>query len=128
VAVDPRQIQKTFAIMGSSFIPGASGLIDKLTNRIGLLLDLKREPKNPADPNAVAIFWGGYKLGWVPRGLAAEIAPFMDSGVSVICRKAAGVAGFKGVVRGVLELAYIPPEPKEVSHDNESDAGAPGQP
>lgn len=126
---DPRQISKTFSVMGQSFIPGASVLIEKLTNRPGTMMELKREPKNPKDPNAIGLWWGNYKLGWVPRGLAAELAPFMDSGVKIICRKAAGVAGFKGAVRGVFELAYIPPEPKEVPNDelHESSAGAAGE-
>lgn len=134
MAIDPRQINKTFSIMGSSFIQGASGLIDRLTNKSGTMLQLKREPNNPADKNAIAIFWGAYKLGWVPRGLAAEVAPIMDAGVQVICRKAFGVAGFKGAVRGTIELAYVPPLPEsqqeEVPDDteNEPSAGATGEP
>lgn len=111
MALDPRQVNKTFSIMGQSFIPGAGGLVDKLTNKPGTMVELKREPNNPKDKNAVGVWLQMYKLGWVPRGLAAELAPFMDAGVKVICRKAAGVAGFKGAVRGVFELAYVPPEP-----------------
>lgn len=102
---DPRQVQKPFSIMGSSFIAGATGLIDRL--KPGQPLKLSRQPNNPADPNAVAILWGDRGLGFVPRGLAAEIAPIMDSGIDVICRKAPPLPRF-GAYRGILELAYIP--------------------
>lgn len=105
---DPRQINKSFTIMGSSFVNGATGLIDRL--KPGQMLALLRQPNNPADKNAIAIMWGSRGLGWIPRGLAAEIAPLMDSGISVIVRKAAPLPSF-GAYRGILELAYIPPEP-----------------
>lgn len=105
---DPRQIQKSFTIMGSSFITGATGLIDRL--KPGQPLTLLRQPNNPADANAVAIMWGSRGLGFMPRGLAAEIAPIMDSGVEVIVRKAPPLPSF-GAYRGILELAYIPAEP-----------------
>jgi hypothetical protein len=48
MTVDPRQITKSFTLMGSSFIPGAGGLIDKL--RSGQMLTLLRQPNNPYDP------------------------------------------------------------------------------
>lgn len=105
---DPRQVNKSFTIMGSSFIPGATGLIDRL--KPGQPLKLLRQPNNPADPNAIAIMWGARGLGFVPRGLAAEIAPIMDGGVEVIVRKAPPLPSF-GAYRGILELAYIPAEP-----------------
>lgn len=127
MATDPRQVNKTFTLMGSSFIPGAGGLIDKLTSRSGTPLELRREPNNPADVNAIAVYWGGYKLGWMPRGLAAETAPIMDAGVKIIARKAAGVAGFKGATRGTIEMAYIPPQQEEVPNVNEPSADPTGQ-
>lgn len=105
---DPRQVNKSFTIMGSSFIPGASGLIERL--KPGQPLKLLRQPNNVADKNAVAIMWGSRGLGFVPRGLAAEIAPIMDSGIAIIVRKAPPLPNF-GAYRGILELAYIPAEP-----------------
>lgn len=103
---DPRQVTKSFTIMGSSFINGASMLIDRL--KPGQPLKLVRQPKNPAHSNAVVIMWGVRGLGWVPRGLADELAPLMDKGVEIICRKAPPLPKF-GAYRGILELAYIPP-------------------
>jgi hypothetical protein len=111
------QVNKSFTIMGSSFIPGASALIDKL--KPNQRLELVREPKNPKHANAVVIMWSTKKLGWLPRKLADDIAPLMDAGVNVICRKAPPLPKF-GAYRGILELAYVPPEPatQEVPNDS----------
>ena len=45
----------------------------------GRPLELRRDPENPHDPNAIAVHApGGEQVGWVPRELAAEIAPELD--------------------------------------------------
>lgn len=48
----------------------------------GRPLVLRRDPDNPHDPNAIAVHaaGGGDQVGWVPRELAAELAPLIDSG------------------------------------------------
>jgi hypothetical protein len=46
----------------------------------GRPLELRRDPENPHDPNAIAVYAGGLQAGWVPRDLAAEIAPAIDAG------------------------------------------------
>ena len=48
----------------------------------GRRLDLRRDPDNPHDPNAIAVHAaeGGEQVGWVPRELAAELAPEIDAG------------------------------------------------
>jgi hypothetical protein len=47
----------------------------------GRPLTLRREPGNEHDPNAIAVHGeGGEQLGWVPRELAAELAPLIDAG------------------------------------------------
>ena len=48
----------------------------------GQPLVLRRDPANPHDANAIAVFpaGGGEQAGWVPRELAAEIAPDLDAG------------------------------------------------
>jgi hypothetical protein len=44
-------------------------------------LDLRRDPGNEHDPNAIAVHArGGEQLGWVPREMAAELAPELDAG------------------------------------------------
>lgn len=41
---------------------------------------LVREPSNPYDPNAVAVFYKGEHIGYAPREDAASLAPVMDRG------------------------------------------------
>lgn len=120
MAKDLRQITKSFTIMGSSFISGAGAMIDALKPNQTLVL--VRQPDNKHDKNAVLVTWGTRSLGWVPRDLAAEIAPHIDAGVNVICRKAPPLPKF-GAYRGVLELAYIPPE--ESTNASQPESGTP---
>ncbi len=47
----------------------------------GLPLVLRRDADNPHDANAIAVDTpGGEQAGWVPRDVAAEIAPDRDAG------------------------------------------------
>jgi HIRAN domain len=48
----------------------------------GRPLELRRDPGNPHDANAIAVHGagGGEQLGWVPREVAAELAPGLDAG------------------------------------------------
>lgn len=128
------QVSRTFTIMGSSFLPGAGGLIDRL--KPNQMLAFKREPTNQHHANAVLVMWGERKLGWLPRQLADTIAPLMDAGVQVIVRKSPPIKGF-GAYRGILELAYIPPDPvgtaeapatEEAPNATKPNAGPAGEP
>jgi HIRAN domain-containing protein len=44
----------------------------------GSPLELRRDPGNEHDPNAIAVLAGGQQVGWVPRELAEELAPQLD--------------------------------------------------
>jgi hypothetical protein len=50
----------------------------------GSPLELRRDPGNPHDPNAIAVYLcpahPGAQVGWVPRAVAEEIAPAIDAG------------------------------------------------
>jgi hypothetical protein len=46
----------------------------------GSRLELRRDPDNPHDPNAIAVLAGGAQIGWVPREVAAELAGELDAG------------------------------------------------
>jgi hypothetical protein len=48
----------------------------------GRRLELRRDLANPHDENAIAVHGdsGGEQLGWVPREVAAELAPELDEG------------------------------------------------
>jgi hypothetical protein len=46
----------------------------------GSPLELRRDPANEHDPNAIMVLAGGRQVGWVPRTVAEEIAPRIDAG------------------------------------------------
>ena len=55
------------ALDGGALAPGSS-------------LELRREPGNEFDANAIAVLAGGTQVGFVPRELAAELAGELDAG------------------------------------------------
>jgi hypothetical protein len=47
----------------------------------GRALELRRDPGNAHDPSAIAVHGpAGEQVGWVPREIAAELAPSLDAG------------------------------------------------
>jgi len=46
----------------------------------GSPLELRRDPDNEHDPNAIKVLAGALQVGWVPRAVAEEIAPKIDAG------------------------------------------------
>jgi hypothetical protein len=48
--------------------------------RVGDALELRREPDNPHDPNAVSVSWRGRRLGYLPRRENAAAAWGLDRG------------------------------------------------
>ena len=54
--------------------------IDSDAVKPGSPLELRRQPDNEHDPNAIAVHAGGAQVGWVPREVAAELAPELDEG------------------------------------------------
>jgi hypothetical protein len=47
---------------------------------LGAALSLRRDPRNEHDANAIQVLAAGRQVGWVPRELAAELAPEIDAG------------------------------------------------
>ena len=47
---------------------------------IGILLRLQQEADNRFDPYAVAIYFGDFKLGFVPRNQNKEVCKFLEMG------------------------------------------------
>jgi hypothetical protein len=58
-------------VAGAQFRPGA---LESQALAPGSALELRREPENEHDPNAIAVHAGGGHVGFVPRELAAELA------------------------------------------------------
>lgn len=48
--------------------------------KIGTRLELVREEDNKFDPYAVAIYYGDFKLGFIPREDNHDISKFLDMG------------------------------------------------
>lgn len=60
---------------------GPDDLGGRVMPAAGDRLSLVRAPDNPADANAVEIWWRNeHQLGHLPRGVAAELAPRLDGG------------------------------------------------
>ncbi len=54
--------------------------------RRGASLRMVREPSNPYDPKAVALYFGTDKIGYVPRRENAVVARLLDQGVPLRAR------------------------------------------
>ncbi len=52
----------------------------------GQTLDMLRELTNPYDNKAVALFWDGYKISYVPRNENLAISQMLDTGVPLQAR------------------------------------------
>lgn len=83
-------------VSGVSF-EGRQAIIDKMTGRepIRLIPD----PENPYDKNAIGVWTvladgAKHQIGFVPRDLAAKIAPLID-GEQVMARLVALTGGFE---------------------------------
>jgi hypothetical protein len=61
------------------------GTMDQMATAVPMPVTFRRDSINPHDANAVAVFldkkpWIGFHVGYVPRDIAALLAPKMDSG------------------------------------------------
>ncbi len=59
-------------------------------------LELRREPENPHDSKAVAVYWRGRKLGYLPRYLCGRPAALMDQRRTVFATLACRPSGRPG--------------------------------
>ncbi|MDP4290572.1 MAG: HIRAN domain-containing protein [Bacteroidota bacterium] len=69
----------SFHIAGFSYWDGCIAFNEL---KIGTELTLAREEDNKFDPYAVAIYYGDYKLGFIPRSDNHEISKFIELGYS----------------------------------------------
>jgi len=64
-------------IAGFAYYDGLE-VIDRLT--LGAVVTLRSEPENPHDPEAVAVYFGETKLGYVPRTKNGELSKLLYFG------------------------------------------------
>ncbi|HEY6234309.1 MAG TPA: DEAD/DEAH box helicase [Candidatus Elarobacter sp.] len=46
----------------------------------GAVIELRRQPENVHDPNAIGVWYGALQLGFLKRAIAARVAPNVDAG------------------------------------------------
>ncbi|NQS75277.1 MAG: hypothetical protein HQP61_02370 [Peptococcaceae bacterium] len=76
---------------------------------------LIRQPDNPYDPNAIAVELAGEQVGFIPKALAAKLAPRIDAGEVyrvVDARIIKGGSNKDKPVFGVRIIAEAPAERK----------------
>jgi hypothetical protein len=100
------QVVTDFTIARINLVVGAHAIVQRL--RGGQTLLLARDPNDQYDPDhAIMVIvpnpGSKRKVGYLPLGLAKELAPLMDAGVNIIARKA------PNPLYGICQVAYIPP-------------------
>lgn len=106
-------MQMSFNAAGVTFDNRQSYL--SLAARFGIhVLVLEREHANQFDRNAIQIIAGingqRYQLGFVPRNIAAKLAPIMDRGGYVTVTSAHMLGGQNNMSYGLrLDIQYFEP-------------------
>lgn len=72
-----------FSVAGFQYHEGREVLADI---RKGQLLDMRPEPENVHDAFAVALFWRGRKLGYIPRSDNRHISRLLQQGGELAAR------------------------------------------
>jgi len=72
---------KNIHIAGINFQRGAKEILEGLAE--GSELELKPEPENHYDSNAVQVLSGGVLVGYVPRDWSEKVAGQIQSGLAV---------------------------------------------
>jgi single-stranded-DNA-specific exonuclease len=85
-------------IMGTTF-EGRQDVVAGLVP--GQHLELRRQPDNPHDGNAVAVYFGDFHLGYLRKQIAKHLAPLIDSGVRYRARIEHVTGGTQGKNFGV---------------------------
>ncbi|HLI96874.1 MAG TPA: HIRAN domain-containing protein, partial [Candidatus Baltobacteraceae bacterium] len=85
-------------VMGVSF----EGRQDQVAGLVpGLELELKRQPDNPVDANAIAVHFGALHIGFLRKQIAKHLAPLIDGGIRYTARVEHVTGGKEGKNYGV---------------------------
>ena len=71
-------------IAGTGYCEEIDTVFDQLT--IDCILRLQRDPNNKYDENAIGIYFGNWRVGWVPRKQNTVVAHLMDAGKNCCMR------------------------------------------
>lgn len=75
-------MSKQYSVVAMNYL-GTEALVAAL--KPGTPVTLVREPKNAFDPNAVAVWVGGCKVGFIPKSTNKVLAAFIDqSGIDLL--------------------------------------------
>lgn len=69
--------------------------------------ELRREPRNKHDKQAIAIFWEGRKVGYVSAAKASAMAPLLDA-TGALTFVVAGAGAYDGTSRLFVDLPSLP--------------------
>lgn len=87
---------------------GRQSFIAEMHRKGSTALTLERDRNNPYDVNAIAVInEHGWQIGYLPRDIAAQIAPQMDAGIQVTAKVSAiniGEAGYNSGVSIYIEV------------------------
>lgn len=70
-------------VVGMHFRPNGKAIVESLIPPV--FFDLELEPENQYDMLAIKVLYEGEHIGYIERGQAMFIAPWMDQGVKYSC-------------------------------------------
>ncbi len=101
-------MKSIYVIVGQKFVPGADKIIAQC--KIGDPLVLVREPQNPHDPNAIGVWAGGMRIGYLLKKENAELAALIDAKGIEPCGLA--MDGIKGTAGLSISGKFVVPGTK----------------
>lgn len=99
--------QQTTVIVGSQYRDGALAIVATLSG--GEAVELRREPDNPHDPGAIAVYLGAVHLGYIPKHATRDIGNVLAAGgkVKAVVRDGPLMNGDGSIARGGLPRIVV---------------------
>ena len=71
-------------VAGTGYCEQMNDIYPKL--QIGTVLQMRRDPQNKYDKQAIGVYFEQTRIGWVPRTMNTIISRLMDAGKAFLCR------------------------------------------
>lgn len=71
-------------VAGTGYCEQMNDIYPKLQN--STMLQMRRDPQNKYDKQAIGIYYEQTRIGWVPRTMNTIISRLMDAGKAFFCR------------------------------------------